>query len=64
MRDTFFLWWNKHWHRSEEQSTSQNSMLIQGSGCMMELDPETAKLTTFIMPVGMFCFNWLPFGLT
>ena len=30
----------------------------------IELDPETAKLTTFIMPVGRFCFNRLPFGIT
>ena len=30
----------------------------------MELDPETAKLTTFIMLVGRFCFNQLPFRIT
>ena len=30
----------------------------------IELDPESAKLTTFITPFGRFCFNWLPFGIT
>ena len=30
----------------------------------IELDPETAKLTTFITPVGRFCFNRLLFGIT
>ena len=26
--------------------------------------PESAKLTTFIIPFGRFCFNRLPFGIT
>ena len=30
----------------------------------IELDPESAKLTTFITPFGRFCFNRLPFGIT
>lgn len=30
----------------------------------IELDPESAKLTTFITPFGRFCFNQLPFGIT
>lgn len=30
----------------------------------VELDPESAKLTTFITPFGRFCFNRLPFGIT
>lgn len=29
-----------------------------------ELDPESAKLTTFITPFGRFCFHRLPFGIT
>ena len=28
-----------------------------------ELDPETAKLTTFITPMGRSCFDRLPFGI-
>ena len=30
----------------------------------IELDPGTAKLTTFITHVGRFCFTCLPFGIT
>ena len=30
----------------------------------IELDPESAKLTTFITSFGRFCFNRLPFGIT
>ena len=30
----------------------------------IELDPESAKLTTLITPFGRFCFNRLPFGIT
>ena len=30
----------------------------------IELDPESAKLTTFITPFRRFCFNRLPFGMT
>ena len=30
----------------------------------IELDPESAKLTTFITPFGRFCFNRLPFEIT
>ena len=30
----------------------------------IELDPKSAKLTTFITPFGRFCFNRLPFGIT
>ena len=30
----------------------------------IELDPDSAKLTMFIMPFGKFCFNCLPFGIT
>ena len=30
----------------------------------IELDLESAKLTTFITPFGRFCFNRLPFGIT
>ena len=30
----------------------------------IELDPETAKFTTFITPVGRFYFNRLLFGIT
>ena len=29
----------------------------------IELDPESVKLTTFITPLGRFCFNRLPFGI-
>ena len=29
----------------------------------IELDPESAKLTTFITPFGRFCFKRLPFGI-
>ena len=32
--------------------------------CQIELDPETAKLITFITPVGRFCFKRLPFRIT
>ena len=28
------------------------------------LEPDSAKLTTFITPFGRFCFNRLPFGIT
>ena len=31
---------------------------------LIELDPESAKLTTFITPFGRICFNCLPFGIT
>ena len=30
----------------------------------IELDLESAKLTTFIIPYGRFCFNRLPFDIT
>ena len=30
----------------------------------IKLDPDSVKLTTFIMPFGRFCFNCLPFGIT
>ena len=63
-RDTFFLWWNKHWHRSESWAKHFSKLNANSGFWQMELDPETAKVTTFITPVGRFCFNRLPFGIT
>ena len=30
----------------------------------IELTPQSALLTTFITPIGRFCYNRLPFGIT
>ena len=61
----------RHILPSVEQTLAQTggaryfSKLDANSGYwQIELDPESAKLTTFITPFGRFCFNRLPFGIT
>ena len=58
-------------HPSVEQTLAQIggakhfTKLDANSGYwQIELDPESAKLMTFITPFGRFCFNRLPFGIT
>ncbi|KAL7852791.1 hypothetical protein SRHO_G00185760 [Serrasalmus rhombeus] len=41
------------------------STLDVSSGfCQLPLDPASQRLTTFITPIGKFCFKRLPFGIT
>lgn len=62
---------SRHILPSVEQSLAQLggakvfSKLDANSGFwQVKLDPKSALLTTFITPLGRYCFNRLPFGIT